>query len=275
MEPLGVLRNLVNPVDTIREQNPNIENHPDLYIAELEQAVKKEREQRELIMLNSLEYLNNIQEKSEILTKQDKLLRQQKEEIDKEAVIKTNMQDVQNKLMQREADLTNQVCLLKQEIQEYKENRENEALPEASELEQEVLHLKAKLARRDTQLDEIKRQDARLNPREDMKFPEDRELIDKLLTGFQYFGDLLQRMNAKLDNACSDINKVSEPLTDYIEQIKSTLNTEAIKALSHYAQTGKNLLAELIEKGDLPQDIHTSRLYNLFDEMLIKWRPIQ
>ena len=56
-----------------------------------------------------------------------------------------------------------------------------------------------------------------------MKLPEEKELAEKLLTGFDYFGNLLGRINAKLDITVLDINNIIKPFEEYSRTIRRDL----------------------------------------------------
>ena len=79
-----------------------------------------------------------------------------------------------------------------------------------------------------------------------MKLPEEKELAEKLLTGFEFFSDLLGRINSKLDHTLLEVTNVVKPFKEYSKQLEDVFNTEAQKDFISFIKIIRDYIDESI-----------------------------
>ena len=98
-----------------------------------------------------------------------------------------------------------------------------------------------------------------------IKLPDDKELAEKLLIGFEFFGDFLNRINAKVDENNLVIREITSPFKVYSDQLRETLSDSSKMDLLELIR----LVKTIIPPGEYEKELQSLLLE--VDRLEVKW----
>ena len=231
--------------------------------------------------------------------------------IDEHKQYQEDLQDLRKRLdikstdldlvIRKKTELQNKVTQLNTELNELRvRSKENIAMlvhdkdnlqekikrgnTQLTELENENIQLKSKLAQHHNANDTVekaKQEQEKSITEQGLTLPEQKELAEKLLTGFEFFSDFLHRMMTKVDENTLLLNDITKPYKQFAEELKGTLDSAARVDLLKMCTELESLFSELhnIYHFDAPgESVEALRLYSTIKQtihnMREKWKII-